>query len=252
MGEINPWYWNKINLFDHVAPEGRQAFLQRSERREYRRGEHIFRAHDPANRVFFLESGLAKIYYLSQRGALTIFWFCVPGDLFGAGGITGSLEQSVYGQAVDRSAVYAISRTAFEEVLHAHPQIALNVIKLMGARLRLACDAMTDRVTQKTDARLARVLLRLARNWGDITPAGVRFRVRISDQELANMIGASRQTVNRVLGEFNSAGWVGRDGRTLILRDAVGLNELLARADRDDTARSTTKRAHFRFESRRW
>lgn len=234
MGEVTPWYWNKVNLFDHVSPEGRRAFLQRSERREYKRGEHIFRAKDLANRVFFLEGGLVKIYHLSARGAVTIFWFCAPGDLFGAGGIAGSTEQSVYGQSVDRSIVFTIFRTAFEEVLQEHPGIAMNVIKLMAARLRLACDAMTDNVTQRVEARLARVVLRLARNWGDPTPSGVRFRVRISHQELANMIGASRQTVNRALGDFKREGWINQDGRVLVLTDSEGLAHYLERTEAED------------------
>jgi CRP-like cAMP-binding protein len=228
---INPWYWSKINLFDGVASEGRQAFLQRAERRDYRRGEHVFRANDVANRVFFLESGLIRIYHLSSRGSVTIFWFCVPGDLFGAGGLAGAGEQSVSGQAVDRSVVFAMSRSAFEEVLQAHPRIALNVIKLLSARLRLACDAMADNVSQKVETRLARMLLRLAQNWGDVSASGVRFRVNISHQELANMIGASRQTVNKALRDYARSGWLAQEGRTLVLRDPAGLTELIARME---------------------
>lgn len=208
MGGSAPWYWNKVNLFDEASAEARQAFFLRAERHEYRRGQHVFRANDPATRVFYLESGMVKIYHLSPQGALTIFWFCVPGDLFGAGGITGSFEQSVYGQAEERSTVFTIPRQAFEEVLKAHPQLAINVIRLMGARLRLACDAMTDKVSLKTDVRLARLLLRLAQNWGHPGPSGIELQVKITHQELSNMIGACRQTVNRTLREFQRLGWI--------------------------------------------
>lgn len=234
MSQITPWYWNKVNLFDLVSPEGRRAFMQRAERRDYRRAEHIFRASDPANRVFFLESGLVKIYHLSPQGAVIIFWFCAPGDLFGAGGIAGSMQQSVYGQAVERSVVFTMSRVAFEEVLQEHPRLAINVITLMGARLRLACDAMTDNVTQRADARIARALLRLAQNWGDPGPGGVRFRIRISHQELGNLVGASRQTVNRALREFAREGWLAQDRRVLVLTDVAGLTAFLASAEKQE------------------
>lgn len=235
MGQIRPWYWDKVNLFDGVSPDGRAAFMQRAERRDYRRGEHVFRASDPATRVFFLESGLVKIYHLSSAGSVTIFWFCAPGDLFGAGGISGASFQSVYGQAVDRSVVFTMSRPAFEHVVEEHPRIGLNVIKLLGARLRLACDAMTDNVTQRADSRLARVLLRLAQNWGEPTAKGVRFRVQISHHELGNMIGASRQTVNRALREFVKQGWLMQDGRNLIVADPEGLTAFLDRAEKQET-----------------
>jgi len=242
---INPWYWNKINLFDHVSPEGRQALLQRAERRDYRRGEHVFRANDVANRVFFLESGLIRIYHLAPKGSITIFWFCVPGDLFGAGGLAGAGEQSVSGQAVERSVVFSMSRSAFEEVLQAHPRIALNVIKLLSARLRLACDSLADKASQKVETRLARMLLRLAQNWGDVSATGVRFRVNISHQELANMIGASRQTVNKALREYARAGWLAQEGRALVLRDPAGLTALIERmevAERSTIVKTAVRR----------
>lgn len=230
--QLTPWYWDKINVFDGVSPEGRLAFMQRAERRDYRRGEHVFRASDPATRVFFLESGLVKIYHLSPGGAATIFWFCAPGELFGAGGISGSKHQAVYGQAIERSTIYAMSRPAFEQLVEEYPRVGLNVIRLLGARLRLACDSMTDNVTQRTETRLARVLLRLARHWGEQTAGGVRFRVQISHQELGNMIGASRQTVNRVLREFVRQEWLAQQGRTLVLADVAELMAFLERSEK--------------------
>ncbi len=219
----DPWYWNKINLFDGTSPAVRLAFLEQAERREYRRGSHIFRAPDAGSRVFFLERGVVKIYHLTSKGEVTIFWFCVRGDLFGAGGISGSMEQSVYAQAVEQSVVYVLSRPAFEELLRECPQLGLNVIRLMGARLRLACDAVTDKMTQKTDARLARILLRLAKHWGEPSGSEVRLRVRITHQEIANMMGACRQTVNRALHEFVDEGLVRFDGRTLIVTRPAAL-----------------------------
>lgn len=223
----DPWYWSKANWFDGTQPVVRSAFLDLAERREYRRGTHLFRANDPANRIYFLERGMVKIYHLAPQGAVTIFWFCAPGDIFGAGGIAGSLEQSVYGQAVEQSVVYVVSRQDFERLLHEYPQLGVNALRLMAARLRLACDAVTDKMTQRTPARLARILLRLAKHWGEPTGEEIRFRVRITNQELANMMGACRQTVNRTLSEFAACGLIRFEGRTLIVRKANALADLV-------------------------
>lgn len=219
----DPWYWDRANWFDGTQPAVRSAFLDLAERRDYRRGTHIFRATDPANRIFFLERGMVKIYHLAPQGALTIFWFCARGDIFGAGGIAGSLEQSVYGQAVEQSVVYVISRDDFERLLHAHPQLGVNALRLMAARLRIACDAVTDKTTQRTPARLARILLRLAKHWGEPSGSEIRFRVRITHQELANMMGASRQTVNRELNDFVDRGLIRFDGRTIVVLKSAAL-----------------------------
>lgn len=235
----DPWYWDRANWFDGTQPAVRSAFLDLAERRDYRRGTHIFRATDPANRIFFLERGMVKIYHLAPQGALTIFWFCAPGDIFGAGGIAGSLEQSVYGQAVEQSVVYVISRDDFERLLHAHPQLGVNALRLMAARLRIACDAVTDKTTQRTPARLARILLRLAKHWGEPSGSEIRFRVRITHQELANMMGASRQTVNRELNDFVDRGLIRFDGRTIVVLKSAALASVV-----DESSSATDGQHH--------
>lgn len=220
-----PWYWDKVNLFDGASAAVRLAFLEQAERREYRRGSHVFRASDAGSGVFFLERGVVKIYHLSAQGDVTIFWFCIRGDLFGAGGISGSMEQSVHAQAVEQSVVYMVPRTAFEGLVKDYPQLGLNVIRLMGARLRLACDAITDKMTRTTDARLARILLRLAKHWGEPSGSELRFRVHITHQELANMMGACRQTVTRTLTAFVEEGLLRFDRRMLIVARPAALAE---------------------------
>lgn len=168
----------------------------------------LFAPTDPATTIFYLHSGMVKIYHLSVHGDPTIFWFCVPGDLFGAGGLAGSLQQSVYGEVMETSVIFKISRTSFEELLMQYPRLALNVIRLLGARLRLACDSMTDLASQMTDVRLSRALLRLAQNWGVERKEGVMLQIKLTNEELANMIGASRQTVNEALRDFCTRGFI--------------------------------------------
>lgn len=217
----SPWYWDGVNLFDNITADTRAHILAQAERQIFKRGATVFRADDRANKVFILDQGLVKIYHLSDQGEITIFWYCVPGDLFGAGGISGTMEQSVFGQAHEKSVVYALPRARFEKLVHQYPQLGLNALRLMGARLRLACDAVTDRITRKSDARLARILMRLAKNWGEQQGDGtVHFRVRITHQELASLLGSCRQTVNRLLNNFVDQGVIRFERRTLIVTDA--------------------------------
>ena len=230
-----PWYWQKFNFFDEADGAARSAFFDDAKRASYRRSQTIFMPTDAADRVFYLRSGMVKIYHLSAQGDPTIFWFCVPGDLFGAGGLSGSLQQSVYGEATESSVVYTISRTAFEVLLKCHPQLAINVIRLMGARLRLACDSMTDLVSQLTNVRLARALLRLAYNCGVLHGDRVVLRLRITHEELANMIGASRQTVSEALRDLCARGLIEIERRIITIPAPERLQELIDTAlDRNE------------------
>ncbi|ACO78391.1 transcriptional regulator, Crp/Fnr family [Azotobacter vinelandii CA] len=214
---VIPWYWERFDLFAGLSPEARDEVMNATERREYRRGSMVFRANDPASRIYMLEEGRVKIFHLSGQGEITVFWFCVPGDLFGAGGISGAEEQSVNAQVQERAVIRSLSRGEFERLLHLHPQLAINVIRQVSGRLRLACDAVADKTGRRAEARLARVLMRLARNWGESREGEIRFHVRITHQELAYLVGSCRQTVNRVLNQFARQGVIRFEQRTLIV-----------------------------------
>lgn len=226
MNEATPWYWESFDLFKDAGADARTAFFDLTVKRKYARGDYIVMANDAGRRVFFLEEGIVKILNLTPNGVQTIFWFCVPGDVFGAGAISGSPYQSIYAQAVEACKVHFISRIDFERVMKEHPQIAINMIRLLGARLRLACDSMVDVSAHKAEARLARVLLRLAHSYGMGARGQVEIRVKVSNQELADMIGSSRQTVNTLLHEFADSGWISLKGRTFSIVSEGDLQEM--------------------------
>ena len=221
-----PWYWEPFDLFRDAGPEARGAFFDRSIRQTYAKGQNVFMASDAGKRAFFLERGVVKIFNLSEVGTQTIFWYCMPGDVFGAGGITGSAQQSVYAQVTEPSIIHSLSRPDFEGVMTRHPQLAINMVRLMGARLRLACDSLVAVAEQRTEARLARVLLRLAHNYGVPDGDGIVLGMRLSHQELADMIACTRQTVNALLHDFSDAGWIRLDGRTIAIVSSSALQRI--------------------------
>jgi CRP-like cAMP-binding protein len=212
-----PWYWGPSSFFDGTPAELKPAVLAQARRLEVKRGKLVFAADDGAEYVYYLERGLVKIYHLASSGEVTIFWFCTAGELFGPGGMTGAAEQAVYAQAASHSVIYAIVRQDYERLLHTHPQLGINTIKLLGGRMRLACDAVVDKNTQRAEARLARILLRLARHWGEVDGSEIRFGMAITQQEMANMAGTCRQTINTTLRSFEADGLIRFDGRTLVI-----------------------------------
>ena len=226
MEEPTPWYWEPFDLFKDAEPEARAEFFKSTIKQKYLKGDYIVMANDAGRRVFFLDEGIVKIFNLSPSGTQTIFWFCVAGDVFGAGGISGSSFQSVYAQALEPCTANFISRSDFERVLKQYPQLAINMIRMLGARLRLACDSMVDISEHKAESRLARVLLRLAHNYGMRAGGLVEIRVQVSHQELADMIGSSRQTVNALLHEFSDNGWIGLKGRSFSIVSQGDLQEV--------------------------
>ncbi len=226
-----PWYWRQSDLFDGIDVETRKQFYARSTVREFSRGDNVFLADDVADKVFYLIDGMIKIEHIAPNGHATIFWLCVPGALFGAGGITGSLRQSVYAKALEPSRMLILRRQRFEELILAYPALALNVIKLLGGRLRLACDSMAE-VNQRASLRVGRAILRLAENCGQWTPRHeVVLRARISHQEIADMIGCTRQTVTEVLQGLSKLEILRIEKRVIYICDVKRLRHCVEEAE---------------------
>jgi CRP/FNR family cyclic AMP-dependent transcriptional regulator len=215
--EAAPWHWKNVNLFGDVDDAARCEFFRQAERHDYKKGQHIFLSQDPANRVFYLDDGMVKIYNLSEGGDVSIHWFCVPGDLISVGAVCGGDTQMAFAQSVEPAKVFSIQRAAFERLLKAHSSLAVNVIRAMAARLQLLCESVTDISAEMSDRRLARLLLRLAENCGRRTSSGIELRAHITHQEFANMIGACRQTVTVTLQSFRDLGLIEITGRALTI-----------------------------------
>lgn len=217
------WYWSRVHLFDGVDESARELFMRHTVKRVLRKGQHVFRADDQANQVFYLAEGMVRIYNITPSGELTIFWYCVAGELFGAGGISGALRQSVNAQSISPCVVHAMPRPLFEQMLKLNAPLAINSLKLMGARLRLACDTILDMRSQKTPNRVARALLRIAHNCGLPTDEGIRLDAPITHQEIGNIVGSCRQTVTEVLKGFEQRGLILQRSRqiTIVTPDAL-------------------------------
>lgn len=215
----SPWYWDRVHLFDGVDEAAQQMFLRHAIKQTVRKGQHLFRADDDADKVFYLEDGMARIYHLSSEGELTIYWYCVAGELFGAGGITGCRKQTVNSQAISQCTVYVMLRPIFEQMLKLNPQISYNALKLMGARLRLACDTIVDMRSQKASERVALALLRLAHNCGVPIGEHIKLDAPITHQEIANIVGTCRQTVSEVLRDLEKRGYIAQESRQIIVTD---------------------------------
>lgn len=225
---VAPWYWDRIDLFAGADGKARGDFMAHAKCFTFKRGQHIFRSRDRATHAFFLQSGMVKVYDLSASGTVTLFWFCLPGDILGPGAITGAPEQAVHAQVVSDATVLAIRRGDLEEVVNSNPRLAINIIRMVGSRLRLVSEMMTDAQSFRSEERLARLLLRLGQNWGVISPSGLQLPVKIPHQELASMIGSCRQTVNTILREFEKQDLIAVEARLITLTDILKLQKIAA------------------------
>ena len=213
-----PWYWQRQTFFEGADTQARQALLARASEQVFYPQQMIFRADDPPSRIYLVKKGLIKVFNLAPTGEMVTLWFCGEQEPFGSGGIAGVGEQSVFAQSVSETVVWSIAREDFEAVLAQYPQLALNTIRLVSCRLRLACDALVDNISISPDKRLAKLLLRLACQCAQRTDAGLLFDLKLTHQELAQMIGSSRQSVNKALSVYQQRGMTDSQNQRLLIK----------------------------------
>ena len=179
--------------------------------------------------IHIVSRGRVKTLRFSDQGKVMLLDLLGPGDLFGDLSFLSERADSEpvqsYAEAFEPSELYSIPAMMFERLLRLRPSLAVRIVGLTGDRCRSLERRLEARVCQKVPARLARQLLDLAGRFGERTSEGTLLPFAVSQQDLANFIGASREIVSLTLSDFRRRGVVRCRGRKLVL-DTAGLRQV--------------------------
>lgn len=201
----------------------REALASTMTQRRFRRSDTIFQREDDGQALFIVESGGVRVYIPSPQGNdLTLAVFG-PGDFFGEMSLLDGQPRSASAAATVDTVVHTLERSDFIAVLTSRPQAALSVLEVVSRRLRNASEKASDLAFLDVGGRLAKRLLELGASYGRATANGILIDLAITQEELANMIGVTRESVNRNLGEFKREGLIASQGRKFLILDRDGL-----------------------------
>jgi CRP/FNR family cyclic AMP-dependent transcriptional regulator len=187
----------------------------------YRKGEVIFREGEPAERLFLIEQGRVKLSIASSSGQELLIGVLGRGQIFGELAVIDRGPHAMDARAMEDSCVYAFGSDAFWTLLENTAALARRLLELMVRRLRRADRASQDLVFFDAPTRLARRLLSLAEEHGEQEGQGqeIRITVRVTQEEMAQMIGVTRGSANRLIASFSGRGWIDwNEGQPLLLR----------------------------------
>ncbi|MBE3587002.1 MAG: Crp/Fnr family transcriptional regulator [Thermoanaerobacteraceae bacterium] len=170
--------------------------------RKYRRGHIIFMEGEPGEAVYLLKAGRVKIYKQDEEGREQILHYINPGEVFAEVVLFDGGDYPACAEVVEDAHVGMIRNRDMDDLLLKNPSIALALLKVMARRLRVSQRQIMELALKDTTRRLASVLLELAREHGTPAEGGLRIEMNLTNQELASMIGTSRETTNRILSEF--------------------------------------------------
>lgn len=214
-----------------LTPEERGDLSAAGKSIEIPKGELVFRLGDPPTHVHVLESGRVKIFHRNASGKEVVLWFCVPGELFGLAELQQGISRQVAAQASEDSRVLSIERSAFDAFVQRHPHAALLLIDVLSQRLRGLGQLVQAVISDDVNQRVAQLLLRLGKRHGRQHEDGLLIEMRLTHQEMANMIGTSRQSVTSLLNALKQRGVLDVKQRYLRIRDEAYLLKMAAEGE---------------------
>lgn len=192
----------KVPLFSEFSDEDLAAIAALMQGRRYAKHAVLVYEGDPGDSLYIVVKGNVAVTRVSNEGKESILSILKEGDFFGEMGVLDASPRSATIKALGDVEVALLARKDFVELLGRSPQMALRMVLTLSARLRATNQAMQAASYQDIRTRLASLLLNLAKNFGERAEGGTRLTLRLTNQEMANMIGTTRETVNRMLNRF--------------------------------------------------
>jgi len=221
------------------------ALLGKGRIRKYAKGDVVYRRGDRGDSLMVVIAGRAKLTNVSVGAREVVLHFLGAGDIFGEIAALDGRERAAHAVALADLEVFVIYTRDLLPTLIAHPEAMLEVICALCEKVRLGASIIEDN-TLEMHGRLARGLLRLARQHGRTSADGVCLEMTISQQELGKYLDLSRANVSRKLGQLKAAGVVRIEGARIIITQADALAEIgAARApQRADRPRLSERAGH--------
>jgi CRP-like cAMP-binding protein len=215
-----------VSIFNGLDAAALDLLGSKLKQVEFAKDSIIVSQDDPGDSMFIIQKGRVKVGFYGDTGREVILSILRAGDFFGEMSLLDGQPRSANVIAIEKSEMLVLSREDFVLHLNEQPGTALNILAEMSLRLRRADEVIGNLALLDVYGRVARVLSDLARSDGVSSDEGVVIRERPTQQDLASMTGASRETVSRVLSEFQRRGLLSMQGKKILLSHGFAEQQL--------------------------
>ena len=207
----------RAGIFQGVEPHAVEVLAQALESAEFARGAVIFAEGEPGDRLYIISSGKVKIGRKSPDGRENLLMVAGPSDMFGELSIFDPGPRTSTATAVTEVRAYTMDRAALREWIGKRPEIAEQLLRVLARRLRRTNNMLADLIFTDVPGRVAKALLQLARQFGSQESGLLRVTHDLTQEEIAQLVGASRETVNKALADFAHRGWLRLEGKSVLI-----------------------------------
>ena len=213
----------RAGLFQGIAAEAAEAVAASLDYGDYGRGETVFAEGEQGDTLYIVLEGKVKIGRRATDGRENMLSVMGPSDMFGELSLFDPGPRTATATVVTDARLASLAHTSLRPWITDRPEIAEQLLRVLARRLRRTNDALADLIFTDVPGRVAKQLLALSERFGSQEPDGLRVHHDLTQEELAQLVGASRETVNKALADFASRGWVRVDSRALTILDGERL-----------------------------
>ena len=209
----------KAPLFGGLDEQAAETLIGTMSAQRLERGDVLFHEGDQGDRLYVIGEGKIKLGRTSSDGRENLLAILGPGEMFGELSLFDPGPRTATATAVAETQLLSMGNEQLKEFLHHRPGVAATLLAALARRLRRTNDVLADLVFTDVPGRVAKALLDLAGRFGRPVEDGVLVAHDLTQEELAQLVGASRETVNKALADFASRGWLRLEARAVLLID---------------------------------
>ena len=208
----------KTQIFGEIDEDSIRKLAERATLRTYSKGQLIFHQGDLAGSLFVMREGLVKVFVTSEDGDEMVLVTLRPPDTFGELALLDGSNRSASAEALESTTVVELNRATFLDIVRSTPHMTEALLISMGAVLRRLTEQAADLVFLDLHGRVAKLLMNMADEHGSEHKDGIELDVKLTQTDIAAMVGGSRQSINQILRSFEEREYLELQGRTMLIK----------------------------------
>ena len=215
---------SRAPMFAALDPEAAAALRSSMDTVNLNKGQVLFNEGERGERLYIITDGKMKLGHTSSDGRESVLAVLGPGELLGELSLFDPGPRTATATALTETSLMGLGHNALRPWLTGRPEVAEALLQALALRLRRTNEQMADLVFSDVPGRVAKTLLELGEKFGRPLPDGIHVTHDMTQEELAQLVGASRETVNKALADFAARGWIRLESRSVILIDPERLD----------------------------
>ena len=212
-------------LFSVLDDEAASSLRESMAAEKLSKGKVLFREGQEGDRLYVVVQGKIKLGTTSGDGRENLLGIFGPGQMFGELSLFDPKPRTATATAVTDSRLVSLAYDAVIGLVTSHPQTSLEVLRRLAQRLRESNEIVSDLVFDDVPGRVAKQIMHLGERFGTLKDDGLHVNHDLTQEELAHLVGASRETVNKSLADFAARGWVKLQPRGVLVTDVERLTK---------------------------